>query len=386
MFQFASGRTRARLGALAIGTLIATASLGIVRAAHVSPLTSHVYSCSSGKVCLEGDSSGHPNGVEGISADTNGVLGVTNSSIGSSGVAGIANNTSGYSYGVYGSSANGEGLYGGSTATHGVFGTSSVRGGAGVYGVNTAICCGWGIYGKATNGPGVYGVNNASGTSDRVNPGVYGTSSNGPGVEGVGPGGNSGVFGSSTSGPGIGGTSTTGIAVDAYLDNSTGTVFEAQSEGGGNCQISASGNLACTGTIQGGEAVRTRHRTSSGRHVLAYASESATATIEDVGTARMAGGIANVQIDPGFASVMDHKWYYVFLTPLGDTRGLYVSLKTGNAFEVRETEHGRSSLDFDYRIVAHPLDGKNDRLPDAPPLKLRHVVLPPPTSYSNPLR
>ncbi|HEV3089810.1 MAG TPA: hypothetical protein VGX91_00040 [Candidatus Cybelea sp.] len=375
MFQLASGRTRVTLGALAIGTLIATASLGVVRAAHVSPLTGHVYGCSSGKVCLEGDSSGSPNGVEGISADTNGVLGVTNSSIGSSGVAGIANNTSGYSYGVYGSSANGEGIYGGSTAAHGVYGTSSARGAAGVYGVNTAACCGWGVYGKATNGPGVYGVNNATGS--RVNPGVYGTSSQGSGVEGQGPTNNTGVLGISETGPGIAGVSGSGTAVTASAGLG-GNLFVGEGQEGGECVMDAMGNLTCTGTIQGGKAARTRHRTSSGRHVLAYASESATATIEDVGTARMAGGVANVQIDPGFASVMDRKWYYVFLTPLGDTRGLYVSLKTAGAFEVRETEHGRSSLDFDYRIVAHPLDAKDDRLPDAPPLRLHGAVRPPP--------
>jgi hypothetical protein len=105
--------------------------------------------------------------------------------------------------------------------------------------------------------------------------------------------------------------------------------------------------------------------------VLAYAAESASRTIEDAGTARMSDGVANVQIDPAFASVMDRKWYYVFLTPLGDTRGLYVSMKTASAFQVRETERGRSNLAFDYRIVAHPLGAKDDRLPPAPAMR-RH--------------
>ena len=109
-----------------------------------------------------------------------------------------------------------------------------------------------------------------------------------------------------------------------------------------------------------------RHRTSEGRQVLAYAAEFASDTIEDVGTARTSGGVANVQIDPTFASIMDRKWYYVFLTPLGDTRGLYVSLKTASGFQVRENERGRSNVEFDYRIVAHPLDATHDRLPEAP--------------------
>jgi hypothetical protein len=56
------------------------------------------------------------------------------------------------------------------------------------------------------------------------------------------------------------------------------------------------------------------------------------------------------------------------LTPLGDRRGLYVSRKTTSGFQVREIEHGRDSLDFDYRIVAHPLGADTARLPEAPNL------------------
>jgi hypothetical protein len=142
------------------------------------------------------------------------------------------------------------------------------------------------------------------------------------------------------------------------------------------CFITPYANLVCTGSLQA-RALRARHRNSNGQHVLTYASESAAATIEDVGTGRMSGGVANVQIDPAFASVMDGKWYCVFLTPLGDTRGLYVSMKTPSAFQVRETEHGRSTLEFDYRIVAHPLDAENDRLPIAPAIKPPRVIMHP---------
>jgi hypothetical protein len=118
-----------------------------------------------------------------------------------------------------------------------------------------------------------------------------------------------------------------------------------------------------------------RHRTSGGRHVLAFASESTSPTLEDFGTASMTRGVANVQIEPTFASTIDRKRsYYVFLTPLGVTRGLYVSLKTPSAFQVRETQGGRSNLGFDYRIVAHPADAGNDRLPSAP--AIRHPRIP----------
>ena len=41
-------------------------------------------------------------------------------------------------------------------------------------------------------------------------------------------------------------------------------------------------------------------------------------------------------------------------------------MKTTSGFQVRENEHGRSNVEFDYRIVAHPFDAKYERLPDSP--------------------
>jgi hypothetical protein len=52
--------------------------------------------------------------------------------------------------------------------------------------------------------------------------------------------------------------------------------------------------------------------------------------------------------------------YHVFITPDGDTRGLYVATKTAEGFIVRETQGGRGTLSFDYRIVAS-LDGQATR-------------------------
>jgi hypothetical protein len=165
-------------------------------------------------------------------------------------------------------------------------------------------------------------------------------------------------------------------ALEAKADSSNTYIFEGYNAStDGLCTIDYNATLACTGGAVV-KNLRTRHRNANGQHVLAYAAESATATIEVVGTARMESGVANVTIDPAFASVMDRKWYYVFLTPLGDTRGLYVSMKTASAFQVRETEHGRSTLEFDYRVVAHPLDAKNDRLPLAPTMRRPRIMHP----------
>ena len=67
----------------------------------------------------------------------------------------------------------------------------------------------------------------------------------------------------------------------------------------------------------------------------------------------LSAGSASVVLDPTFASSIDMRTpYRVFITPDGDTHGLFVALKTARGFIVRETEGGRSSIAFDYRILA----------------------------------
>jgi hypothetical protein len=324
MFQFPYERNRtAVVGIIAVGMAVAVSSFGIVRAEHATPDKSKTFSCSSGTACVEGNSTGSSTwGVYGTSVSADGVHGVTSATNGNSGASGISTGTSGSAHGVYGRSSNGQGVYGTSSSNNGVEGHSSGSGGSGVAGIQ-------------------------QGTSKGSGDGVYSESAD---------------------------TTNLYEALEAKADSSNTYIFEGYNAStNGLCTIDYNAALACTGgTVV--KNVRTRHRNANGQHVLAYAAESATATIEDVGTARMVGGVANVAIDPAFAAVMDRGWYYVFLTPLGDTRGLYVSAKTSSAFQVRETERGRSSLAFDYRIVAHPLDAKNDRLPLAPAMRRPRIM------------
>ncbi len=296
-----------------------------MRAEHASPDKRKTYSCSSGRACVEGNSTGGSTwGVYGMGAIGDGVHGITSSTNGNSGTSGISTGTTGSANGVYGRSSNGPGVHGTST------------GGKGLIPI--------GVEGEAS-----------APFADAVFGYFHGGSNGGFG----------GWFESNDS------TGQNG-ALLARGDNKATWIFIGYNDSTlKECSIDPNANLSCSGTIKGGNALRVRHHTSSGQHVLTYASESATATIEDVGTARMFGGVANVAIPGDLASVMDrNSTYYVFLTPLGDTRGLYVSIKTPSAFQVRETERGRSSLTYDYRIIAHPLDAKDDRLPLAPAERL----------------
>ena len=67
-------------------------------------------------------------------------------------------------------------------------------------------------------------------------------------------------------------------------------------------------------------------------------------------------------IDPDFAAVIETDDYHVFLTPEGESDGLYVSARTSGTFEVREQAGGRSTLSFSYRILARRNDVDHERL------------------------
>ncbi len=76
---------------------------------------------------------------------------------------------------------------------------------------------------------------------------------------------------------------------------------------------------------------------------------------EDFGSAQLHNGVAEVALLPSFLDTVDiQSGYHVFLTPVGDSRGLYVAQKTADGFEVREHGGGKSNIAFDYRLVARP--------------------------------
>jgi hypothetical protein len=213
------------------------------------------------------------------------------------------------------------------------------------------------------SGGGIELFNNSStsaalGATNSNSTAIYARSQDGSAIIGLGTNA-AGVVAQSN------GTDTSQAALEAQGSTSSTNLFLAQNSAtAADCYIDAFADLNCTGEITGA-VLQAVHRNSDAQRVITYASESASETIEDTGTARMVDGAASVRIDPAFASVIARKWYYVFLTPLGDTRGLYVSLKSAAGFQVRETERGHDSLEFDYRIVANPLDGRSGRLPIA---------------------
>ncbi len=132
----------------------------------------------------------------------------------------------------------------------------------------------------------------------------------------------------------------------------------------GSFIVDAAGNGVFDGSVTAFGGFSTSIRKRGGVQVRASVPLAPRATIEDTGTARLTGGVGAVHLEPDFASTLDtSKGYQVFLTPDGDTRGLYVAAKYQGGFIVREAEHGRSSVYFDYRVVARLAGSSDERFP-----------------------
>jgi len=242
------------------------------------------------------------------------------------------------------------------TSGYGVLGTTE-GGGDGVQGLSRNASAGHaGVLGVANNTSGTF-------TSFNLFAGVWGDT------------GTSGTSASPAWAIGVLGTADDSHA-GVFLNNSThwstmyvsngssgGTgLFKSimvSSADGGTCGVGG-GSLSCTGPIKG--------LVSSGvggHTVETYAVQSPESWMEDFGSASLRHGAAVVTIEPAFAeTVSADAGYHVFLTPNGDSKGLYVTAKSATSFEVRESGGGTASLSFDYRIVAKRRGFEAQRLTD----------------------
>lgn len=288
----------------------------------------------------------------------------------------IVDNKSSNGNALLGEAIGGIGLLGQSTSSVGVIGTSST---------------GVGVGGASSSGNGVYGVvlgysGNTAGVYGGGPIGVYGTSSSSssPGVYAYGA--SYGLYAESESsyhaysavygyGPVIGGNFVNDTCCYAGLqgttyDGTSGFPLAAFANNGstgettGEFYVNGSGDGYFSGNVTAVGGYKTVLRVRGGASLGASVPMAAQATMEDTGTARLVDGEGAVRFDSAFASTIDaSRGYQVFLTPDGDTHGLYVAAKYERGFVVREIERGRSSLYFDYRIVARPQGASDARLP-----------------------
>ncbi|MGW6167682.1 MULTISPECIES: hypothetical protein [Bacillaceae] len=203
---------------------------------------------------------------------------------------------------------------------------------------------------------GVVGFGSVQGVFGKGKTGVEGKGSTGvagSGEIGVSGFGNIGVLGKSsgmTRGPG---KNDTPIGVQGEVDFGIGVLGKARLGGFG---VFCRGNFAATGT----KSALVPH--PDGLHRTLYCMESPESWFEDFGIGELESGAATVHLDPDFAEIVHSDSYHVFLTPEGDSMGLYISKKTPSSFEVREQQGGSNSLSFSYRVVSKRKDTETSRL------------------------
>jgi len=306
--------------------------------------------------------SGRVNGVEKFSVDGSGNLAAGGGVTAGDGVSGFrtsgvgVHGSSSTYWGVAGESGYG-GVYGGGT-TYGVMGASSDTGvyGEGLYvGVSGHSQDYTGVVGSSSNGDGVDGYGYYTGVFgwSMDYTGVWGSSANGNGVYGEGYGQGQGIVGYSSGSAGVYGYGYDGV--HGYGESGSGLYGESPYYGvygysdpaGGGIAVYAEGNFAATGTKSAVVPL------PDNRVVSLYAVESPENWFEDFGSGQLQNGEAEITLDPTFAETVNtESKYHVFLTPNGDSQGLYIARKSPAGFEVREQRGGKSDIAFDYRIVA----------------------------------
>lgn len=121
--------------------------------------------------------------------------------------------------------------------------------------------------------------------------------------------------------------------------------------------VDGAGNVSYAGSL------RNATQIGAGASVTAFSPKTTLPTVEDSGTAQLVGGSAAIRLDPIFAAAIDPKTSYcVLLTPNGDTHQLFVAATTPEGFIVRESQGGRSTATFDYRVLATPLGQVGQRM------------------------
>ena len=301
---------------LAGAAVIAAAMATIPAIANGNKLHAHpakVVTCNSKQYCTGGANSGSGGGVQ-----------ASNTGLGDGMDATSQNNNA-----VTGFTFNPSKT---KTAASGVYGVdASTDKGLGNVGVTGVSGYGTGVRGQSTFGQGVVGWSNDS-----------------AGVEAL-------SFSQSAAIVGVGGTAndSNGMSLATYDNNGISAFYVTNDR---NAHVN--GLLYTLGSCSKGcDPVR-------GDRVASYAAQTSVPMLEDVGEGRLAGGQARIAIDASLARAIDQGApYVVFVTPEGQSHGLYVTNKTRAGFTVAENDGGRSSIPFGYRIVAKPYGVNAARLP-----------------------
>ena len=412
--MFSRAKLYGLVGAAAIGCIAASGAMTATSANAASGLGPDV-SCTSTSPCVSDKNSGSGAGLASLSLLGTGLTGSTqfhstSSTSFAAGVLGTDASTGGvFDAGVEGTTKRGIGVLGvskNSTGIEGITNATSVGQDA-ILGIATAG--GIGVEGKSFTGASSIGV---LGQSNTVGLEGFGSAGSSTSILAQGTGGNLFVgqtnFSTVLSVDSAGNLNTTGnltasgvggtfgdfqtSAVDARAifaaaqdeaifgessdPSSLFGAITASGQGGLLFQgftglsdvfdVDGSGNVRIAGEIFTAGPCSTGCITHgpNQKRVVSYAPRESQPTMEDFGEAQLVNGEARVALEASFASVINRGAnYLVFVTPEGDCNGLFIAGKSRDGFAVRELRGGRSTIAFEYRIVAKPFGDQAARLP-----------------------
>ena len=254
----------------------------------------------------------------------------------------------------------------------------------GVHGISNS---GTGVFGSSTGGIGVSGSGDLTGVQGAINPaspaaqqtfavigrnslnrpdavGVLGTADHGVGVYGQTGAGLYGVRGDA--GPAPGGAGLLGVStVASGIAFGSVVVAPATTAGFFNGRTVVQGDLMVTGTKN------CAVKDAAGEYRLLHCVEAPEAWFEDFGAGVLAGGRAEIALDPAFAQFVRTEGYHVFLSEHGEHNGLHTTRKGGDGFTVEAsaklakaagTSVAEASGTFSWRVVAKRKDAGGERL------------------------
>jgi hypothetical protein len=234
--------------------------------------------------------------------------------------------------------------------------TTAQSGAFGIWGQNTNAS-GAGIVG-AGGGAGSNYSSGAGGCFTGPGTGVIGfasTVASGNGVIGLG----NGITSQTTLGSGSGGTFngvTTGLV--AY-NSSLGTSQAIYSSNAGVVVRVAYYNGTTQYKINGTGTVSTIAKDINDVPVTLHCPETPEIYFQDFGTGKLTNGKAHIDLDPSFAkniTVNAQHPLRVYIQVEGNCKGVYVTGKSQNGFDVTELDNGTSNIDFQWFVTGNRAD------------------------------
>src|SRR5450755_2004288 len=171
---------------------------------------------------------------------------------------------------------------------------------------------------------GVVGIDQSE-DGGTMNFGVSGRSYHGTGIFGT-SGTGIGVSGASRTAAGLAGTSASAVepALAIQATGSGPLMFARNAMNDKVLKLDQAGNLTIAGVIKTSGSCR-QGCSKPGEHLISYAPRESSPTMEDFGEGQLVDGSATIRIDRAFANAIDpNSGYLVFITPYGDSKGLYV--------------------------------------------------------------